>query len=298
MATVLITGTSTGFGHETAVRLASRGHHVVGTMRDPRGRNASARAALEAIAARDGSRLDVLELDVTDDASVERAVSEARDRVGALDVVVNNAGVGCLGLTEAFTPEQFASVFDVNVNGAVRVNRAVLPHMRARGEGLLVHISSAAGRAVVPGLGPYCASKFALEALADAYRYELAPWGVQSVLVEPGIYRTPIFERALAPADTGRCDAFGPHGGYVSTVREVFASTMGDPSNPGSAEVADAIVALVEMRPKARPFRTIVSAPLAQLLGPYNEMAEALRPVIAGIFQVEHLVYSREERAR
>ncbi|HTU99629.1 MAG TPA: SDR family NAD(P)-dependent oxidoreductase, partial [Luteitalea sp.] len=232
----------------------------------------------------------VIDLDVTDDVSVRDGVQAAVALAGALDVVVNNAGIVGLGLTEGFTPEQFAHMFDVNVGGAVRVNRAVLPAMRARGRGLLIHLSSAAGRATVPGLAPYCASKYALEALADAYRYELQPWGVQSVLVEPGIYRTAIFDQAMRPDDTARVDGYGPHGNYVDTVGHVFASAMADPKNPGSAEVAEAVVGLVEMEPVARPFRTVVSAPLVPLLTPYNDMADRLRPVIASIFWVPHLI--------
>jgi NAD(P)-dependent dehydrogenase (short-subunit alcohol dehydrogenase family) len=195
-----------------------------------------------------------------------------------------------IGLTEAFTPEEFSRVYDVNVNGPVRVNRAVLPSMRARRSGLLVHLSSAAGRATVPALAPYCASKYALEALADAYRFELHPWGVQSVLVEPGIYRTPIFDDAVLPSDSARLASYGPHADYVERVRHGFAAAMADPDNEGPVEVAEAVVRLVEMDAAARPFRTVVSAPLESLLTPYNVLAESHRPIVAGIFGVQHLV--------
>jgi NAD(P)-dependent dehydrogenase (short-subunit alcohol dehydrogenase family) len=290
MAHVFITGASSGFGHEIAQRLARHGHHVVATMRDSTGRNAGARAALEAAAQSTDVRLHVLDLDVTDDRSVNEAVKAAVERFGPIDVVVNNAGIVSLGLTEAYTPEQFTRVFDVNVNGAVRVNRAVLPAMRAQGRGLLIHVSSAAGRVTVPGLGPYCASKYALEALADAYRYELKPWGIQSVLIEPGIYRTPIFDHAVKPLDAERVAGYGPHGDYVESVGNTFAAAMADPDNPGSSDVADAVGELIAMAPEARPFRTIVSPPIVPLLTPYNEMAETHRAVIAGIFGVAHLL--------
>jgi NAD(P)-dependent dehydrogenase (short-subunit alcohol dehydrogenase family) len=289
VANILITGASTGFGRETALQLASRGHHVLASMRDSAGRNAAARASLETAGRTAAGRLDVIDLDVTDDVSVRDGVQAALAHAGTIDVLVNNAGIVSLGLTEAFTPEQFAHVFDVNVNGAVRMNRAVLPGMRARGRGLLIHVSSAAGRVTVPGLAPYCASKHALEALADAYRYELHPWGVESVLVEPGIYRTAILEKAVSPEDTSRAREYGPHGQYVHTVGQVFASAMADPTNPGSAEVADALVRLVEMDASTRPFRTIVSAPLVPLLTPYNDLADRLRPVVASMFWVPQL---------
>lgn len=290
MAHVLITGASSGFGYEMAHRLAAQGHRVMATMRDVTGRNAKARAEL--IAAADGASgsIDVLEMEVTDDGSVQAGVETALARAGWLDVVVNNAGIFSLGVTEAFTPADFARVFDVNVNGVVRVNRAVLPSMRARGSGLLVHISSAAGRATVPGAAPYCASKYALEALADAYRFELQPWGIQSILIEPGIYRTPIIDHPVPPSDAARLATYGPHGAYVETVKAVFAGAMADPANPGATEVGDAIVRLIAMAPAERPFRTIVSPPLVPLFAPYNEMAEAHRAIVASIFGVSHLV--------
>ena len=290
MAHVLITGASSGFGYEMASRLAARGHRVFATMRDSTGRNAGPRTGLVSLEVGDGRPIEVLEMDVTDDQSVNDAVRTALTTAGHLDVVVNNAGVASVGLTEAFTPEDFARVYDVNVNGAVRVNRAVLPSMRARHSGLLIHISSAAGRVVVPGLAPYCASKFALEALADAYRYELHPWGVQSLLVEPGIFRTSIIDQAVVPSDLTRLGGYGPGAAYTDQVRHAFGAAMADPDNPGSVEVAEAIVSLVEMASASRPFRTVVSAPIVPLLTPYNEMAETHRPIVASIFGVQHLV--------
>lgn len=289
-ANVLVTGASSGFGYGTVCRLARRGHRVFATMRASQDRNATSRRALEELTSREGLALEVLEMDVLDEASVNACVQEAFARAGHLDVVVNNAGIASLGLAEAFTPEQYLHVYDANVAGVVRVNRAVLPVMRQRRSGLLIHISSAAGRLVVPALGPYCASKFALEAVADAFRYELAPWGVQSVLLEPGIYRTPIIERAVTPADRERVDEFGAAGSYVEQVNAVFAAAMADPTNPGSDEVAEAIVQLVEMTPADRPFRTVLSPPIVPVLQPYNEIAEGHRAVVASIFGVEHLL--------
>ena len=161
-------------------------------MRHINGHNAEHRESLQRVASSENLRLQVLELDVTDEASVQNAVLRALELAGRLDVVINNAGFAGIGVTEAYTPEQFQQMFDVNLYGVVRVNRAVLPSMRKQRSGLLIHVSSGAGRVAVPGLGAYCASKFALEALADAYRFELLPFGIESVLVEPGIYRTPI----------------------------------------------------------------------------------------------------------
>src|SRR5579863_4033820 len=143
---VLITGASTGFGRTGAGILARRGHAVFATMRDPGGRNAPHREALEALAGREGLSLQVLELDVTDEASVDSAVRRILNRAGRIDVAINNAGIGAIGVTEAYTPVQFRQLFEVNVFGAVRVNRAVLPGMRRERSGLLIHVSSGAGR--------------------------------------------------------------------------------------------------------------------------------------------------------
>jgi NAD(P)-dependent dehydrogenase (short-subunit alcohol dehydrogenase family) len=285
---VLITGASTGFGHDGALRLARRGHHVFATMREMEGRNAKARAELEAIAGAEQLQLEVLELDVTSDDSVRSAVDTALTRAGRLDVVVNNAGYAGIGVTEGYTAEQFQQMFDVNVFGVVRVNRAVLPAMRKQGSGLLVHISSGAGRVVVPAMAAYCASKFALEAVADAYRFELLPFGINSIIVEPGIYKTPIFDRLATPADRDRLSDYGSPG-FADRVLGVFQSAIDQPDNPGTNEVADALVRLVEMDNAERPFRTVVSAAIQPLLEPYNTAAEALRPVVAQIFNVAEL---------
>jgi NAD(P)-dependent dehydrogenase (short-subunit alcohol dehydrogenase family) len=289
MAIIFVTGASTGFGKDAAERFARRGHHVFATMRDIRGRNAAPREELEQIATRDKLRLEVLELDVTDDRSVSSAVDQALSRAGGIDVVINNAGIATMGVTEAFTPEQFESIFQVNVYGVVRVNRAVLPSMRRQGRGLLIHVSSGAGRCTVPAMAPYCASKYALESIADAYRYELRPFGIDSVLVEPGIYKTPIFDRLVRPADSDRLRDYGPNGEFADRVHGVFNAAISAPDAPGSEEVAEAFVELAEMPFGQRPFRTVVSAPIRQLLEPYNAMADSLRPVVASIFNVAEL---------
>jgi len=288
-ATVLITGASTGFGRDTAERLARRGHRVFATMRDIAGRNAANRTALLRTAHDEKLWLRVLELDVTRDESVQRAIDAALREAGHLDVVINNAGRAGIGVSEGYTPAQFQEIFDVNVIGPVRVNRAVLPAMRARGSGLLVHISSAAVRVAVPAMAAYCASKFALEAIADALRFELLPLGIDSVLVEPGIYRTPLFEHIIAPADPARVASYGDAAGYAQRVRDTFMLAIHADGAAGSEEVAEALVRLVEMEPADRPFRTVVSAPIQPLLASYNAAAEGLRPVVAQIFNVAEL---------
>lgn len=270
--------------------MARRGYSVFATMRDTAGRNTSHREALESLAKRENLPLRVLEMDVASDESVSSATQEALNSAGRIDIVVNNAGVATLGITEAYTIAKIQRLFEVNVFGAARVNRAVLPAMRRQRSGLLIHVSSVAGRVVVPYLGIYCASKFALEALADSYRSELAPFGVDSVIVEPGIHRTPILENFQAPDDQGRAAEYRPGADYVARVKAVFDAANAAPATPGSEEVAEAFIRLVEMPAGTRPFRTVPTPAIAPLFEPHNLAADQLRQTAAQIFNVSELM--------
>jgi NAD(P)-dependent dehydrogenase (short-subunit alcohol dehydrogenase family) len=286
---ILITGTSTGFGRTAAETLAQRGYRVFATIRDSSGRNAATSEALRSLANAKRWNLDVLEMDVTNDASVNHAVQQALDRAGRIDVVINNAGIAGLGLTEAFTVEQFRQIFEVNLLGVVRVNRAVLPAMRRQRGGLLIHVSSGMGRAVVPGFAAYSASKFALEALADAYRFELSQLGIDSVIVEPGIHRTPILEKFLSPADQNRVAEYGSTAEAIKRVKSVFEEASSALETPGPEGVVEAFVRLVETPAGERPFRTVPTAAIAPLLEPYNALAATMRDTVAQIFKVPEL---------
>jgi len=270
--------------------LARRGYTVMATMRDVSGRNASHREELQALASREGLTLHVLELDVTSESSVEQAVQQALKIAGRIDVVINNAGIAAMGLTEAYTIEQFQQLFDINVFGVARVNRAVLPSMRRQRSGLLIHVSSAAGRVVPPGMAVYCASKFALEAVADAYRFELSPFGIDSVIVEPGIHKTPILEKFVPPADQARVADYGTAADSASRVKEVFDAANIAPETPGADLVVDAFIRLIETPAGERPFRTVPTPTLAPLLDPYNAAAAEIRTVVAQIFNVSDLL--------
>jgi NAD(P)-dependent dehydrogenase (short-subunit alcohol dehydrogenase family) len=286
---ILITGASTGFGRTAAETLAQRGYSVFATMRDIAGRNASISESLRSVAHRESWNLEVLDLDVTNEASVNHAVQQVLDRTGRIDVVINNAGVFTLGITEGYTVEQYQQVLDVNLFGVVRVNRAVLPAMRRQRSGLLIHVSSAAGRAVVPGSAVYCASKFALEALADNYRYELAPFGIDSVVVEPGIHRTPLLEKILPPADQDRVGEYGSTADAIKKVKNVFEAANRTAETPGPEGVVEAFVRLIETPPGERPLRTVPTAALQPLLEPYNAVAATIRDTLAQIFTVPEL---------
>jgi NAD(P)-dependent dehydrogenase (short-subunit alcohol dehydrogenase family) len=291
---ILITGTSTGFGRTAAETLAQRGYTVFATMRDTSGRNASTSSELRSLANREGWSLEVLDMDVTNDVSVSQAVHRALEHAGRIDVVINNAGIAALGITEAYTVEQYQQVLDVNLLGVVRVDRAVLPAMRRQRSGLLIHVSSGAGRVVVPGFAVYSASKFALEAVADAYRFELSAFGIDSVLVEPGIHRTPILEKFLVPADQNRVAEYGSTADAVERVKGVFEGASSAPETPGPEGVVEAFVHLIETPAGERPFRTVPTAAVEPLLQPYNALAETMRDTVAQMFNVPELTVLQE----
>ena len=251
---VLITGSSTGFGRMFADTLARKGHTVFATMRDPGGRNAKNAAEIRALAEKDSLPIHILELDVTDEASVGRAVDAAVAKAGRIDVVINNAGYYLVGLEEAVTTEQARRLMDTNFLGPVRVNRAVLPHMRRQRSGVLMHISSGAGRVILPAVGFYCASKFAVEALAEAYSYELAAQGIESVIVEPGQYETAIFGNTVTAADEARTDTYGAVKEFPAKVNGALSSTAGN-----AQEVADTILRIIETPAGEKKLRYFVS---------------------------------------
>lgn len=277
---VLITGSSSGFGRMIAETLARHGHTVFATMRDSEGRNAAKAAEIQALAERESLALYVLELDVTDDASVDRAVQAVVQRAGRLEVAINNAGYGLAGLVEATTTEQAQNIMDTNFLGSVRVNRAVLPHMRQQRSGLLLHVSSGAGRLVIPSFGLYCASKFALESLAESYHYELAPQGIESSIIEPGAYKTEVFGNFVEAADRTRTQTYGVANQILDKVHGLLTSMAGNPQ-----EVADAVLRIVETPAGQRKLRYRISA--ANLgVDEINTLCEQMQAQLFGVFGI------------
>lgn len=259
--TILITGCSNGFGRQLAEHLARRGDHVYATMRAPDGKNAEAAHALRDLALYERLDLEVLDLDVTDEASVEAAARIVTEASGAPDVVVNNAGQMFGGLTEAFTPDEFARQLDVNVVGVHRVHRAFLPAMRAQGHGLVMTVSSTAGRCALPFFGVYHASKWAVEGYTQALRLELAASGVDAVIVEPGPFTTNLFPAMTAPADADGRTATYPAAvtGAFEAMGTDFQAMLASPETPTDpALVVDAIEALIDTPAGTRPLRTVV----------------------------------------
>lgn len=197
MKKILITGCSSGFGFDSAKYLAEKGNHVYASMRNLNGSNAKAASELKDYSRKNGLSLDVVELDVLSDESVSNALSE----LPVMDVLINNAGRGFGGPVEAFTSNECLAQLDLNIVGTLRVAKAVLPGMRSRRSGLIIQVSSTAGRAAFPGFGIYHASKWGLEGISEAMRYELAPLGIDVVIVEPGPFSTNFFGNMIAPKD-------------------------------------------------------------------------------------------------
>ncbi|WP_129311506.1 SDR family NAD(P)-dependent oxidoreductase [Streptomyces sp. L2] len=257
---VVVTGASSGFGNLTARALARAGHTVYAGMRATAGRNAPAVAALAEAAELHGVRLSAVEMDVQDQASVDQAIDHVLTEQGRVDVVVHYAGHMVLGPAEAFTVDQLADVYDINVLSTQRVNRAVVPVMRRQGRGLLLWVGSSSTRGGHPPfLGPYFAAKAAMDALAESYAAELVKFGIETSLVIPGAYPsgTNHFAHAGAPGDTSRAAEYDePYG----SLRDAMAETLSGIFPPGRevGEVADEIVRVVSLPHGERPLRTHV----------------------------------------
>jgi NAD(P)-dependent dehydrogenase (short-subunit alcohol dehydrogenase family) len=262
--TILVTGSNSGFGRLTVETLAHQGYIVFAGMRAVAGRNAPAAEELRALAEREQLALHIVELDITDDASVEQAITSIVAITGRLDVVVNNAGMAYVGPLEAYTPEQVQQQFETNVFSVLRVNRAALPHMRKQGSGLLLQIGSLAGRVALPFQGLYGATKFALEGLTESYRDELAPFGIDAAIIEPGTYPTPIGAKLQGAADTERAALY--QAGMDAFMTPFYAENR-SATPPDSQEVADAVARVIALPAGKRPLHTVV-APVAQRQAP------------------------------
>lgn len=265
---ILITGCSSGIGQLTAQTLARQGHWVFASMRDIAGHNAQAHNELNGLAERENLNLQVVELDVTDDSSVKDAVKNVINQAGRIDVIVNNAGAMCVGITEAFTTEQVQQEFDVNFFGIIRLNRAVLPYMRQQGSGLLVHVSSILGRAVFPFFGTYCATKFATEAIAETYRYELSKLGIDSVIVEPGPHGN-LLEINTEAQDKARISEYKELAETPAKLLTAFTEYAGE-----RQEVANTIAQLISIPSGERPLRTISGSDFN-----VDEINKAIEPI-------------------
>ncbi|ATF92610.1 SDR family NAD(P)-dependent oxidoreductase [Cedecea neteri] len=259
---ILITGASSGFGALSARALAQAGHTVYASMRDIAGRNAPQVESLKDYARQHRVFLRAIELDVQSEASAEAAVAQIVAEQGRLDVVVHNAGHMSYGPAEAFLPEQFSQLFDINVLGTQRVNRAALPYLRQQRKGLLLWVGSSSTRGGTPPyLAPYFAAKAAMDAVAVSYAAELSRWGIESSILVPGAFTkgTNHFLHSGKPADSERELVYTQTGPTVGLEDEALKGLAAcEPEDADVADVAAAMVDIVNAPYGKRPFRVHV----------------------------------------
>tara|TARA_R110002050_G_scaffold100642_1_gene208441 strand:+ start:3067 stop:3936 length:870 start_codon:yes stop_codon:yes gene_type:complete len=254
MKNIIITGSSNGFGLKAAKDFADKGNKVYATMRNPNGKNAIAKADLE----NHSTNIKVVDMDVTNEDSVKEAMTTILAEAGSVDVLINNAGIMYLGITEAFSVEQAKFQMETNYFGAIRVMQSLLPSMRKAGSGLIINTSSVVGRMSPPFFGTYNATKHALEGYSQALRYEVSPFGVDVVMVEPGPFGTGLLASGQAPAHTEVLETYGELAGVPTAMGENFAQMLQSEDAPDPQWVVDAYLKLAELPFGSRPTRTVV----------------------------------------
>src|SRR5712692_5069031 len=255
---IVLTGASSGFGALAARGLADAGHTVYASMRETAGRNAPQVKSVEEYAKKTKVDLRATELDVSSEQSAENAIKTIVAEHGRLDVLIHNAGHMVFGPAEAFTPEQLAELYDINVLSTQRVNRAALPQLRKQGKGLLVWVSSSSSAGGTPPyLAPYFAAKAGMDAMAVVYARELSRWGIETSIIVPGAFTggTNHFAHSGSPLDEARVAEYeaGPYKGFGAQIRNAFAAIV--PPEADASSVADAIVRVVDAPFGKRPFR-------------------------------------------
>jgi NADP-dependent 3-hydroxy acid dehydrogenase YdfG len=271
--TILITGASSGFGRLTAETLRNSGHKVFAGFRSNDGRKKQVADELRK------KNIEILKLDVTDQGSVDSAIAQLLEKSNnELDVVVNNAGMASAGISEAFTPEQARQLFEVNVFGVQRVLRATLPVLRAKRRGLVINVGSILGRITLPFFGLYGASKYAVEAMSDSYRYELSQLGVEVVLVQPSAYPTNMYAAAQQPADEELRTTYGEVAEVPGKILKTFVTLFQGENGPNPQDVATAIDQIVSTPAGNRPDRVVVGLPFGS-----DAVNKAVAPIQRGV---------------
>ena len=258
---VLVSEVSAGFGRLSANAIAQGGHTVYAALAGSAGGRSAEARAIRAYAKRQGVDLRAIAIDIASQHSVDRAVAAILARHGRIDVVVHSTFGMTFGPAEAFTPEQFAHLFDITVLSTQRVNRAVLPHMRNRRCELVIWLSSSCSAGGTPPyMAPFVAARAALDALAAHYDRELVRWGIETAIVVPGLFGSSVDDpsKAIAPADLARAAAYesGPTMDLAGKVRAGLARIVPPRADPAS--VAGAVAALVDAPSGERPFRVHV----------------------------------------
>lgn len=258
MKKAIITGSSSGFGYLTALTLARNGYKVWATMRDSNGKNSPKKDELEALAAKENLSITVAELDITSDASVKTLTEQIINEEGSLDILVNNAGVMYVGITEAYSLEQVQEQFDTNFFGVIRTSIAFLPLLKKSDDGVIINISSLAGRLVFPYFGIYCASKFALEAYSEALKYELKSLGVDVSVIEPGPFPTGLLYSGPKEGNTKALETYGEMSNIPSTMLQNFGDFFKSKDAPNPQEIADSVLSIIETDKGSRPIRKVI----------------------------------------
>lgn len=265
---ILITGTNSGFGWLTAKSCAALGHKVYGTMRATKDRNAD--KVKELIKQ---PNIKVLDVELTNEKSVTDAVKTILEKEGRLDIVINNAGIYATGIAETFTADDLEKVMDVDVIGVWRIIKAALPQMRKQGEGLIVNISSVAGRFSFPFQAVYNGAKFAVEGLTEGLHYEVRPLGVDVVMVQPGAFPTEVWQKIVSGSDAAVIAGYGD----LAKVPEQIGAGVGqmfEAMKPNPQMVADAIINLINTPKGKRPLRTVVDPATGNFLETANKQVK------------------------
>lgn len=282
MKTVLITGTSSGFGKKLTERLSAKSqYHIIATMRNTTSSNSEANQQLEKL-----PNVEVLELDVTSEKEVNTVIHHILQKYRSIDILINNAGAFGGGLLEAHSIEQVQKLFDLNVYAPLRLMKAVLPSMRNQQDGLIVNLSSMLGFFSIPLNSVYCATKFALEALVTGSYSELIQKGVENILVEPGSFPTELYQKAGIKADLP--EVTKSYDGMAEQMTEYANSAVYgavQKHNPNPNDVVEKIMSLIEMEKGTRPMRN----PIDQISG--EAFAQKVADDISGLAQTQMKAY-------
>lgn len=284
---VIITGSSSGFGFRSAKTFADHGYKVWAAMRQPHGKNESKKDALEAFS----TNIKVVEMDVAQDDSVKDCISSILAEDGHVDVLINNAGIMYVGITEAYSLNQAHQQMNVNYYGIIRTSQAVLPSMRKAGKGLIINCTSTAGRVSWPFMGTYNASKFAVEGYTQALKYELAPTGVEVVLVEPGPFGTNLIG-SIAEEDRKEIVAeYSELKAAQSAMIEHFGSFLKTEEAPDPQMVVDTYLQLAEMDQGTRPTRSQVG--ISSGVDRINELTQSIQDDVPNELQLGFLLETK-----
>jgi NAD(P)-dependent dehydrogenase (short-subunit alcohol dehydrogenase family) len=281
---VLITGTNSGFGWLTANSVAALGHTVYATMRDTKGKNADKAKALAQV-----ENVTVLDVSLTDEASVKNAISTIVAKEGTIDVLVNNAGAAIFGVAESSTTEDVQRMFDVNVFAPWRLVKLALPLMRKQSAGLIINVTSGYGRFSSPFSVVYSASKFALEGLSEGLHYELRPLGVDVAIIQPGAFPTEMSQKIQVGSDASVVDAYQA---IADLPNKVFAAIgqIFETTNPNPQDVADAVVNLISLPKGQRPLRTVVDPATGAFVKTANDAVQVEYVKALTAFGLEELL--------